>query len=84
MTDAMLGALFLNFSATVGASTTRAGRAYWSPVTYEIAGLVLLTGTVAGFLAIFLFFKDQGFGFGLLYWTASAAAYTFICNWVLS
>ena len=44
----------------------------------------MLTGTVAGFLAIFLFLKDQGFGFALLYWAASAAAYTFICNWVLA
>ena len=83
MTSAMIGALLLNFSGIVGVITMRAGRLNWSTVTYMIGGPLISVGTMASFLAIALFIRDQGIGYGLLYWVLTGLVLSFVASMIM-
>ncbi|HXL13421.1 MAG TPA: hypothetical protein VN941_05610 [Bradyrhizobium sp.] len=72
MSDAIIGALLLNFGAVVAANIARVGRQNCSPVTYELATPLTALGSLAAPAAIFLFARDQGIFLGLWNWAWSS------------
>jgi hypothetical protein len=83
MSEAMLGALFLTFAGAVGYSTYRLGSRNCSPVTHQLFGPVTTGGAIASFLAIYLYIKDQGVLYGLVYWVAAATIFIVIGSWLM-
>jgi hypothetical protein len=75
MSAALLGALFLNFAGAASAIIWKTGRENVSRITFELFGIVTNLGVIAIFLSIFLFIKDQGISYGLLYFVISAVVF---------
>lgn len=84
MSDVMWAAFFLNFSGAVGLTTIQLGRRRGSPLTRKLFWVVAIGGAIAFFLAMFLFIKDQGVRYGLIYWGVSGIAYSFITSFFLT
>jgi hypothetical protein len=78
MSNELLAALILIFGACVAVTMVQTPRHNVSPLTYGIAGPLVTLGIIGGFLAIFLFIKDQGFWPGLGYWFVASCICFFI------
>jgi hypothetical protein len=84
MSDTLLAAAFLNFAGAAGFNTMLIGRQKCSPLTNKLFWLLTTGGGIAILLAMFLFVKDQGLQYGVIYWCGSGLAFSFIVIFFLT
>ena|ERR1039458_5408459 len=78
MSDTILAALFLNFAGAAGFNTMLIGREKCSPLTNKLFWLLVLGGIASIALALFLFVREQGLQYGIVYWGGSGLVCSFI------
>jgi hypothetical protein len=84
VTDATLAAALLNFSGAAGFNTMLIGREKRSPLTNKLFWLLVLGGIVSIALALFLFVKEQGLQYGIVYWGGTGLVCSFIVIFFLT
>ena len=84
MSETMLAALFLNFTGAAGFNTMLIGRQNLSPLTNRLFWLLTIGGMIAILLALFLFVKDQGLQYGVIYWGGTGLSFSFVVLFFLT